>query len=167
MRLALGCGHQSEDECNFHKMDLPGYLLLKYEISKTTYPFVWGASTSSETPQRPSQNWLRVIHRSCERNLSYLSMKCISALVRKYIKAFTSQSMVTTRTGKSTEEYRHQKRSRHPRGGVKCATCFRAEKTERELIALEKHCQTWPNKEIILSLSINRRQGAEKAIIYN
>lgn len=92
----------------------------------------------SET-RPPSQNWLRV-HRSCERNLSYLSMKCISALADT--KILYTQSMVTTRTGKSTEEYRHRKCSRHPRGGVKCATCFRAGKTERELIALEKHCQT-------------------------
>ena len=32
MRLALGCGHQSEFECNFHKMELPGILISSPEL---------------------------------------------------------------------------------------------------------------------------------------
>ena len=49
--------------------------------------------------------------------------------------------MVTTRSGKSTHVYRYPKCDRHPKGGVKCATCFRAGKTEDELKAYEEYCR--------------------------
>ena len=49
--------------------------------------------------------------------------------------------MVTTRSGKSTHVYRYPKCKRHPKGGVKCATCFRAGKTEDELKAYEEYCR--------------------------
>eukprot|EP00978_Attheya_sp_CCMP212_P000256 scaffold484_cov34-Attheya_sp.AAC.4 len=69
--------------------------------------------------------------------------------------------MVTTRTGKSTDEYRHQECSRHPRGGVKCAGCFRAGKTERELIALEEHCQ---RKNLAYPIQSTRRMAPPTSI---
>jgi hypothetical protein len=49
--------------------------------------------------------------------------------------------MVTTRNGKCTDEYRYPSCSRHPKGGVKCATCFRAGKTEQELMTIEELCK--------------------------
>ena len=49
--------------------------------------------------------------------------------------------MVTTRSGKCTQEYRYPRCTRHPNGGVKCGTCFRAGKTEKELKSYEEHCR--------------------------
>ncbi len=45
-----------------------------------------------------------------------------------------------TRNEPSTKEYRYPPCKRHPRGGVKCATCFRANKTEAELSKYIQEC---------------------------
>ena len=54
-----------------------------------------------------------------------------------------SKSSKTTETKNrpSTKEYRYPSCKRHPRGGVKCATCFRANKTEAELSKIMQKCQ--------------------------
>ena len=78
--------------------------------------------------------------------------------------AFLPAKMVTTRSGKSTEDRRYPKCKRHPNGGVKCSACVYAGKTQKEVEEWEEYCRS---KKIPFTRRSSGGKAPMKAIMGN